>query len=163
MYATTAGAVKAALEAANLGLAWYADRTPDNTGAVPTFPYGVIHAGISVVSGTAKSSFAKGTQQPVRETVQVSIWQAWKKVDNTGKRVSWEDPALVENVVNALDGTRLLTTGPNLPVKHIYGVAVTSTGPRLLDFEAIILDAQKNPLYLGTIHTPITVEIDRDR
>lgn len=135
MAASTAGAVKALIEAAGLGLSAYRDAAPEGA----ALPYATIHEAITLGPEPAFSQF-DDPQHHVAEQVQVSLWQQSR---DPATRAKTESYTLPDAVCNALAGA-LLTGIPN------YGGHVRVLGrTRLLEDEG------------NTIHDAITIEVRR--
>lgn len=96
MSATVAGAIKALVEAAGLGVAAYRDVAPPGA----TLPYVLIREGIAVTTEPSGDFGAPGPYE-VREEVQVDVVQAWKN-PQTGARL--EVYGLADAVAGALRG-----------------------------------------------------------
>lgn len=111
MSATTAGAVKAHLEAAGTGIPWFRDLAPQDQ----ALPFGTIQEGISLTLDRDGDHQDPNATQGVREGAQVTIFQAFRGAD--GKAA--EDFTLVGRVIKALHGTRLVTSPTTT-----YGVTV---------------------------------------
>lgn len=105
MSASSSGALKARLEGAGLGLAWFRDEAP----AGQAMPYGVIHEGISIVP-EAMFNAKDDDAGHVSELVQVDVWQEWRSQSSRGLT---ETPSLKDSVIRALHGA-LLPTAPKL-------------------------------------------------
>ncbi|MFN2537964.1 MAG: hypothetical protein ABR549_07390 [Mycobacteriales bacterium] len=105
MSSSVAGALKAALESAGLGVAVFADSAP----ARAALPNIVIHEAISV---TPEPAFNPPTDPTghVSELAQVDVWQQWR--DQTTRAVT-ESKSLPTAVARALHGVRL-PTAPTL-------------------------------------------------
>lgn len=101
MSGTLAGAVKAVVEAAGLGLPCYRDRAP----ADAPLPFAVITEGIGRVAEPSGDFGDPAREHEVREQVQVDVWQAWKAADGT----RLERYGLAEAVGRALHGATLPT------------------------------------------------------
>lgn len=115
MAATTAGALKAFIEAGGLGLSAYRDEAADKA----TLPYVVIHEAIAIVPDGSDGRFDKDSAHSVREDVQVSLWQRWRA---TSTGVVGESYTLPDALINLLDGSHL----PAAP-KHVWGVKFVSS------------------------------------
>lgn len=117
MSATTAGAIKAHLESAGFGIAFYRDRMP----ADAAIPCGIVLEG--VVTVPVKGGDYGDTTAPrwVVETCQVSLYQAWRTADGH----PGEDYTLPDGIFKRLHGSRLEGyAGGNAPSKQIHGVTV---------------------------------------
>ncbi len=138
MAATSSGALKALIEGGGLGLAAYRDAAPE--GASP--PYVIIHEAISVVPSPSNARYDRaGTSPTGIETVQVSLWQRWRKpVDGT----VGESYSLPDALADLIDGASL-TTAPT----HVWGVRFISS-VRFVDREQDLT------------HHALTVELVRD-
>lgn len=99
MSATTAGAMKAHLERAGLGLAWFRDRAPQDQ----ALPFGVIQEGISRTSDRDGDHTDPAARHGVREQVQVAVYDLWR--DGTGKAAERYD--LPDALHRALHGAVL--------------------------------------------------------
>lgn len=135
MAASTAGAIKALLESAGLGIPFYRDAAPPGQ----ALPYGTITEAISITSDAAFSSLDDPAHH-VTEEVQVDVWQQWRSPTT---RALTESYTLPDAVTLALEGG-LLTALPT------YGGHVTLAGRQRL------IEADNN-----IIHDSITVEIRR--
>lgn len=135
MAASTAGALKAFLEAQGLGISVYRDRAPEG----PTFPYATVHEAISVSPEPAFNA-DDDPQGHVTEQAQVSIWQRSRNPDTLAKTESYTLP----------DAICLALTGAVLTALPTYGGHVRVQGrTRLLEDEGT------------TIHDAVTVEVRR--
>jgi hypothetical protein len=115
MAATTAGALKALIEAGGLSLAAYRDDAPKDA----VLPYVIVHEGIALVPSPTDSRFDRAGGRPSgEETVQVSLWQQWR--DSGGVMV--ESYTLPDALAELLDGA-VLTASP----KHTWGVRFISS------------------------------------
>lgn len=113
MAATTAGAIKALLEAGDTGLAWYRDLAPQDA----PLPFGTIQEAISITPVRLGDRYDPAVQKVVVEQVQVSIWQPFRGSD--GK--PGEKYGLPAQVFGLLDGVTL----PDAPTQ-VDGVTVDS-------------------------------------
>lgn len=108
MSATTANAVKAKLEAANLGV----PVRRDVVGKGSNLPYISVRDTVSVVPEVAFNGF-DDPEHHVSETIQVDVWQDWRtgpigkngRPSGTGKVI--ENYELAERVAMLLDGSTL--------------------------------------------------------
>lgn len=128
MAATVAGALKAYLEGAGLGLTVYRDgapgqpRTPTPADpdarrpAVP-LPYITVSEGLAVIVNLDGDTQDTAGELTVREDVQVDLWQSWRNAQ--GKPV--EAHALAPALLRALVKAQLGTYGT--PARRIYGVS----------------------------------------
>lgn len=135
MSATTAGALKALLEGAGLGVPVYRDTAP--TSDAPA-RFITIAEGISEVPVGPQYDEADGV---VRELAQVDVWQPWR--DTAGHVI--EDYLLPREVASTLRGAQL----PTAPTR-VHGVNVTSV-VRLLERDT------------NTVHHAISVHIFREQ
>jgi hypothetical protein len=104
MAATTAGALKAWLEAGSLGISFFRDRAPKDQ----ALPFGVIQEAISIVPIPMGDHSDQTADRQVTEQAQVSIYEVWR--DATGKPAERYDlPSLV---YRRLEGA-LLVDGPH--------------------------------------------------
>lgn len=151
MSATTAGALKAHLEAGELGLAFYRDRAPQEA----ALPYGVISEAISITPIPMGDKGDPAADLQVDEQAQVSVYETWRGSD--GKPA--EDYPMPGRVHRRLEGARLETPKP--------GVVTVIGRRRLLEVEGRNQDTGS----LGGLTTPdganvvanhITVLIRRD-
>lgn len=125
MSATTAGAIKAVVEAAGLRLAVYRGRAPEGT----PLPYVTVQEGIGRAVLESGDVGDPGADLDVRELAQVDLWQA--RLGTDGGRT--EDYALPNSLVRALHGASL----PNAPGR-VYRTRVVdfvrlSPGPGVTD------------------------------
>jgi hypothetical protein len=135
MAASTAGALKAFLEAQGLGISVYRDQAPEG----PTFPYVTVHEAISVSPEPAFNS-NDDAEGHVIEQVQVSIWQRSRHPDTLAKTESYTLP----------DAICLALTGARLTAMPTYGGHVRVQGrTRLPEDEGTI------------IHDAVTIEVRR--
>lgn len=141
MAATIAGALKALIESAGLGLAAYRDEAPKD--ASP--PFVIIHEGISLVPDPSNARY-DGSERQAREEVQVSLWQQWRTTGTGGNNESY---TVADALKEALDGAELPTSGNGAPPKHVWGLRFLSSRR--------ILDRDNN-----RVHTPMTVEVIRN-
>lgn len=125
MAATTAGTIKAFLEAQGLGISVYRDRAPEGTPR----PYVTVSEAISVVPDD-HGDFGQG--ETVRELAQVDVWQPWRNPD----RSNAESYTLTPAVFRALHGATL-TAAPT----HVYGCRVTGSVRLIEDAENVVHDA----------------------
>lgn len=130
--ASTSGAVKALIETLGLSLSAYRDRPPEDTAK----PYVTIQEGIAI---TPDLSGDNGQNPTVRETVQVSLWQASRSAAN----LVTESYTLADSLYLGLHGARL-SAAP----KRVYGCKVRSS-VRLLERDA------------STVQTVYTLELSR--
>lgn len=114
MSATTAGAVKAHLETAGTGIAWYRDQAPQDA----PLPFGTIQEAVSITRMRMGDTMDQSAEKTVAEQVQVSIWQPFRNAD--GK--PGEDYTLVGRVHRALDGCRLPTAPTRVDGVTVDGV-----------------------------------------
>lgn len=133
MAATTAGAIKAFLEAQGLGVSVYRDIA--SPGA--TLPYVTVRESVSVTVDPHGDFAATG----VTELAQVDIWQEWRSTTTRGVSESY---TLADDVIERLHGA-VLSAAPT----HVYGSRVIGSS-RLLEQEE------------NVVHTAITLEIRRD-
>lgn len=105
MSATTAGAFKALIEAAGLGIAVYRDQAP----AEAPLPFAVVHEAIGIAPLSGDFGKDGGTLY-VREQVQIDLYQA-KKHPATGRTI--EDYGLPRSLLSLLRGSLL----PNPPTR----------------------------------------------
>ena len=133
MAATTAGAVKAFLEAQGLGVSVYRDQAPED----PPFPHVTVREMVSVTVDPHGDFAASG----VTELAQVDVWQQWR---NPSTRAVTESYTLADAVIKRLHGA-VLTAAP----KHAYGCRVVGA-TRLIEQDE------------NVAHTAVTIEIRRD-
>lgn len=137
MSATTAGALKALIEAGGLGLAAYRDEAPKGA----AYPHVLVHENISLVPSASNSRYDRaGTAPAGTETVQVSLWQRWR---DSGGAVA-ESYSLADDLASLLDGAQLVTAPT-----HVWGVRFINS--------VRLPDGQKN-----LVHHALTVEVVRD-
>lgn len=137
MSATTAGALKALIEAGGLGLAAYRDEAPKSA----TYPHVLVHEAISLVPSLANSRYDRaGTPPAGIETVQVSLWQQSRGSDGAVA----ESYSLPDDLASLLDGAQL-ATAPT----HVWGVRFINT--------VRVIDRTKN-----LVHHALTIEVVRD-
>jgi hypothetical protein len=134
--ASTAGALKAFLEAQSLGIAVYRDQAPENQ----ALPYVIVNEAVAMTPDALEDG-ASGT---VREEVTVDVWMAWKDV-TTGLRT--ESYTLPSAVARVLQGARLNVIGTAV----VYAVVVIMVGPRIVTMEDIP----------ATVHVPIQADVMR--
>ncbi len=122
MAASTAGAVKAHVEAQGLGLTGFRDTAPQDQ----PLPYFIVIEGLSL---TPEGVFPAhdDPEGHVNEVVQVDLWMQWRHP--TTKALT-ESYTLPDALTKALHGVRL-TAAP----KAVSGLSVVSRA-RLLDREA---------------------------
>jgi hypothetical protein len=137
MAASTAGALKAYLEAQGLGVSVYRDTAPETA----SLPYITVTESISVTPDAAFNAF-DDPQGHVREVVQVDIWQQWRDPDTNALVESYSLP---DAVTLALTGSRLSSAPTPTP-------GVTLQGVRRL------LEPPDEP---SVVHHAITVELRR--
>lgn len=137
MAASTAGALKAYIEAGGLALAAYRDAAPKDA----AYPHVLIHEAIALVPSLANARYDRaGTAPAGLETVQVSLWQRWR--DASGAMA--ESYGLADDLASLLDGAGLA----DAPT-HVWGVRLVSS--------VRLLDTAKN-----LVQHAITVEVVRD-
>lgn len=105
MAATTAGALKALIEAAGLGIPAYRDEAPDDAPE----RYVVVYEGISTTPDPSNNRYDDDKQ--VREQAQVTVWQRWR--DLATKAVV-ESYTLAPALEALLDGAEL----PSSPTRN---------------------------------------------
>lgn len=138
MSANTAGALKALIESAGLGISAFRDeRTKTNTAA----NWVTISDGISAVPASINTPYDPLGPKVVSELAQVDLWQTWR--DSNDNLI--ESSALPRSLVRVLDGARL----PTSPTRT-YGVTVRSSRRMPPEQEA------------NLVHTAITVELVRN-
>lgn len=117
MSATTAGAIKAHMESAGLGIAFYRDRMPPDA----AIPCGVILEAVVIVPVKHGDFGDLSADRWVVETAQVSLYQAWRGADGH----PGETYPLADQIHRRLHGSRLegYAVG-NAPSKRIHGVTV---------------------------------------
>jgi hypothetical protein len=118
MAATTAGALKALIEAGGLSLSAYRDEAPDDT----TLPYVTITERIALVPNGVDGRYDRSSSSGPHtgnETVQVSLWEQWRHP--TTKALT-ESYTLSDALVRLLDGAAL-ATAPT----HVWGVRFLSS------------------------------------
>lgn len=134
MAATTAGALKAVLEAAGLGVAVHRNAAPSGT----AMPYLTVQDEVAL-SPLADGAYDRDVTHNVREVVQVDVWQTWR----TSEGKPAENYALAGAVRRALHGVPLpAAPGP------VYGCRVTGS-VRLLEPD------------VNVVHHAITLTVDR--
>jgi hypothetical protein len=120
--ATTSGAIKAALEAAGLGVPWYRDVAPDTQQP----PFGTVQESIGL---DVEASGDEGDPQAhvsVAELVQVDLWQAWKTA-NGRPAESYDLPS---RTVRALRAASLPTPQVTYGLTGTWsGMPMSSTTP----------------------------------
>lgn len=117
MAASTAGAIKALIESAGLGLAAYRDEAPKGA----TKPYVTILERIAVVPNGSDGRFDHDAgAHSINETVQVSLWEQWREAADGG--ALRESYTLSDALVRLLDGASL----PVAPT-HVWGVLLQSS------------------------------------
>ena len=134
MAATTAGALKAYLEAQGLGVTVFRDRAREDQ----AFPYLTVTEGIAVTPEETFNAFDDEDGHVV-ELAQVDVWQTWRNDDRTIA----ESYTLADAVALALNGA-ILTTLPNY-----VGAARVASVVRLLEVEE------------NVVHHAVTVEVRR--
>lgn len=107
MSATTAGAVKATVEAAGLGLSAYMDGAPERA----PLPQVVVQQGVAAPTEPHGDLGDPAADVRVAELVQVDLWQQARTPDpnRPGRTVNAEDPSLADRLHRALHGSRLPT------------------------------------------------------
>lgn len=139
MAASTAGALKALIEAGGFGISAYRDEAPGGTAP----PYVTILERIALVPDGIDGRYDRASgPHSGRETVQVDIWEQWR--DPTTHALT-ESYTLSDALTRLLDGAAL----PVAPT-HVWGVKFIS-GRRLPPEQEANL-----------IHTALTLEIIRD-
>jgi len=140
--ASTAGAIKAFLEARGLGVSVFRDEAPKQADGSPhPLPYVTVAEAISIVRDPAFNSHDDPAGHVI-ETAQIDVWQSWR--DATTRAVA-ESYTLGDAVALALAGARLPSAPTHTPGVHIVGIR------RLLE-----------PAGAPTVvHHAITVEIRR--
>lgn len=139
MAASTAGALKALIEAGGLGLSAYRDKAPP---AAP-LPHVTITERITLVRNGADGRFDHDAgPRTANETVQVSLWEHWR---NPATGALSESYTLSDALTRLLDGTTL----PVAPT-HVWGVLFRSS--------------RRLPPEVDTnlVQTAITIEVVRD-
>lgn len=117
MSATTSGAVKAYLESLGVpGLSVYRDRAPQDA----TLPLANVQERIALTLDQDGDLMDPDADRGCLEQCQVAVFQAWRDADGRNA----ESYTLVPQIVRALHGSQLLTTGPNLPNARVWGVRV---------------------------------------
>ncbi len=140
MAASTAGALKAKIEAAGLGLSAFRDEAPENMdGTLRVPPYVTIAESLSIIP-EGHFNPIDDTTGHVSELVQVDLWEQWRDKDS---RVITESMTKAGDLIRALHGARL-TTAP----KRVFHCDVDGSR-RLLDRKA------------NRVHTAITVRLRR--
>lgn len=140
MAASLAGALKAKIEAAGLGLSAFRDEAPENTdGTARALPYVTIMEGLSIVPDGHFNPLDDATGH-VSELVQVDLWEEWR---NQSTRALAESMTKAGQLIRALHGVRL----PVAP-KLVFQCDVDGSR-RLLDRKA------------NRVHTAITVRLRR--
>lgn len=135
MAASTAGAIKAFLEAQGLGVTVDRDQAP----AERPWPRVTVSEGVAVVPDRS-GDFGSANEETGVETATVDVWERWR---DPASKVLSESYTLVPAIRRALHGA-VLSGSPT----HAYGVRVVSS--------IRLLEAQNN-----VVHTAITVEINR--
>lgn len=139
MAASTAGALKALIEAGGLGISAHRDEAPANS----TLPYITILERIALVPDRSNARFDHGAgAQAGNETVQVDLWERWR--DPATKALN-ESYTLSDALVRLLDGASL----PVAPT-HVWGVKFISSRRLPPEQEA------------NLVHTAFTLVIVRD-
>lgn len=145
--ATTAGALKALIEGGGLSLSAYRDVAPQGQ----NLPYVVIHEEIANVPGLAED----GVPDVTAETVQIDLWQMWRKADRTMN----ENYSLARSLIALLAGAAL----PTSPTRAYYVKVVDSQ--RLLEENVEVKDRTSGTpdsiTGYGLVHHAITVRVDR--
>lgn len=137
MAASTAGAIKALIEAAGLGLAAYRDEAPERA----ALPHVIITEDVALVPSGSDGTFDRGAgPHSSRETVQVSLWERWRDAGG----LKGESYTLRDALVALLDGAAL----PVAPT-HVWGVLFRSRR-RLVERD------------VNLVQTAITIEVVRD-
>lgn len=113
MASDTAGALKAFIESQGLSLAVYHDQAPDDQ----TLPYVVILDDLAFVPDKLED----GAVSTGVETVQIDLWQQWRD-PTTNNKV--ESKLLPRQLVRALQGSHLLTSGTGQPPTTVYALLV---------------------------------------
>lgn len=140
MSASTAGALKAVIEGAGLGISAYRDKAPARVAR----PYVTIDESISLTPDPTSAPFDHSADPPwFREQVQVNVWQDWRR--QTGASFTLlESPGLPASVAKAIHGVAMTGT----PTK-VYGVFVKNV--------LRIVEVDNN-----IVHHVILVEVARD-
>jgi len=138
--ATTAGALKALLEAQGLGISFYRDQAPDTTPPVK-LPYGTIEDGVSVLAEQSGDFGAGGTLYGT-EFARVHIWQEFEDT-STNPPTRKDSYTLVPAVRRAVHGA-VLSAAPT----KVYGCRMAG--------HTRLLESQNN-----RVHDVVTVEIRR--
>lgn len=123
MSASTAGAIKARIEALGLGVSAYRDGAPiDAAGSITAaFPYVVIHEGIGIAWERHGDTTDPAAHDAVTELVQVDVFQAARKL-TAGSSQNVESYTLPEAVMNGLRKS----TGMTIRNNRVYGVLAVS-------------------------------------
>lgn len=124
MAATTAGAIKALVEGAGLGLAVYRDAAPKGT----VMPYVTVEEGTGFVADR-DGLHDDGVDHTVQEFATVHLWQRWR--DDRGRPA--DDYALPDRLARSLRATRL-PAAPTL----VHGLRLAGR-VRLLEVEANVV------------------------
>lgn len=123
MSASTAGAIKARIEALGLGLTAYRDGAPTNAAgelAVP-YPFAVIHDGIGTEWEKHGDTGDPNADEAVTELVQVDLYERARTLTGGGKSTVSEQYALPEAIVNGLRSSTQLSVRGN----RVFGVQST--------------------------------------
>ena len=134
MAASSAGALKARIEALGLGLAAYRDRPSEDTAK----PYVSIVEGIDLRPDESGDNGAGATG---RELVQVDLWQQYRHPTTNALTESY---TLAADLAKGLHGVSLANVGSS----RVYNCRVQGS-VRLLERDT------------NTVHSAITVELSR--
>lgn len=139
MAASTAGAIKALVEGAGLGVPAYRDEAPAHS----TLPYVTIIERIALIPDGIDGRFDRDSGPHTgRETVQVDLWEQWR---NPSTGAVSESYTLSDALTRLLDGAAL-PVAPTL----VWGVKFISSRRLPPELEA------------NLVHTALTLEIVRD-
>ncbi|MBK9181413.1 MAG: hypothetical protein IPM45_18025 [Acidimicrobiales bacterium] len=134
MATTTAGALKAAIDAALVGCPVYRDAAPE----AAALPYVVVHEGISIVPALSGDHEADPV---VSEQAQIDVWQRWR--DPTTNAPA-ENVALPRAVARAVHAARL-----SAHPQHAWGSRLAGS-VRFVERDT------------NLVHHALTVDITRD-
>lgn len=141
MAATSAGAVKAIIEGAGLGLAAYRDAMPDLT-KLPTV---TIDELVSVIPERHGDAFQPNGHHGEIEDLRVHLWQRWRGADGRPA----ETYALTRQLVRALRTAPPFAYGTPGSLVRVWGLRVSG--------HARIVEDEDN-----VVHTALTVTMRRD-
>lgn len=142
MSATTAGALKAYLEAQGLGVPAFRDEAPEGQ----ALPYVTVDEAVALIPDASGDTSDPDADRTLRETVTVHLWQQWRKRDKT----AGESYTLPRTLLAALEraGQQLTAPPESAPPTRVYGTEVLAV--------ARLVERSNN-----VVHHAYTVRISR--